>query len=114
MPVRHPPRTTAPARGARPRTRARRVAAAAVLVLLAAAALTACRDGQGLRDEGPSSDALPTSAGTVRSPSSGALRSSSDALPPASDALRSSSGAPPHACAAAPAQRSFCATSVAQ
>jgi hypothetical protein len=84
------------------------VAAAAVLVLLAAAALTACRDGQGLRDEGPSSDALPTSARTVRSPSSGALRSSSGAP------WSPSSGAPPHACAAAPAQRSFCATSVAQ
>ncbi|MGW0082547.1 hypothetical protein [Streptomyces sp. NPDC003393] len=58
--------------------RTRRLAAAAALVALATGALTACHDGEGLRDEGPSH--------TVRQPCP----------------------------ATAPAQRSFCATSVAQ
>ncbi|POX46273.1 hypothetical protein C3489_32290 [Streptomyces sp. Ru71] len=46
MPVRHRTRTL-PAR-------TRRLAAAVALAVLAAGALTACRDGEGLRDEGPS------------------------------------------------------------
>ncbi len=60
--------------------RTRRLAAAAALAVLAAGSLTACHDGEGLRDEGPSH--------TLRRPCPAA--------------------------AAAPAQRSFCATSVAQ
>ncbi|MEU2771872.1 hypothetical protein ABZ646_02865 [Streptomyces sp. NPDC007162] len=42
---------SAPARG-------RRLLAAAVLVLVAASTLTGCRDGQGVRDEGPSAASL--------------------------------------------------------
>ncbi|MEV0982451.1 hypothetical protein [Streptomyces sp. NPDC049915] len=78
MPVRHRTRTLP----ARPR----RLAAAAALVVLAAGALAGCRDGEGLRDEGPSSRALGT-------PSH------------ASAAASLAPGAP---------QRSFWATSVAQ
>ncbi|MGX4690554.1 hypothetical protein [Streptomyces sp. JNUCC 63] len=41
---------------ARPtRARAARLLVATALVLTASAALTGCRDGQGVRDEGPSS-----------------------------------------------------------
>ncbi|MEH0472075.1 hypothetical protein QA943_25135 [Streptomyces sp. B21-097] len=43
------------------RRRARRLAGAA-LTLVAALALTACHDGQGLRDEGPSGAGVPTGA----------------------------------------------------
>ncbi|MEU3845118.1 hypothetical protein AB0E88_34450 [Streptomyces sp. NPDC028635] len=50
MPVRHRTRTLP----ARPR----RLVAAAALAVLAAGALAGCRDGEGLRDEGPSSHAL--------------------------------------------------------
>lgn len=41
-----------------PRTRARLLAA--TLVAIAALTLTACKDGQGLRDEGPSTPTTPT------------------------------------------------------
>ncbi|MFF5143798.1 hypothetical protein ACFY6U_29385 [Streptomyces sp. NPDC013157] len=44
-----PHRTPAPGR--------RRLLAAAALALVAATALSGCRDGQGVRDEGPSSSA---------------------------------------------------------
>ncbi|MEU5311246.1 hypothetical protein [Streptomyces sp. NPDC021562] len=43
---------SAPARGRR------RLLAAAVLALVTASALTGCRDGQGVRDEGPSAASL--------------------------------------------------------
>jgi hypothetical protein len=68
---------------ARP-TRARLLAAAA-LVFAASAALTGCRDGQGVKDEGPSSV----------SSSLGSPCGARQPTPPA-------------------AQRSFCAASVAQ
>ncbi|WP_198655365.1 hypothetical protein [Streptomyces geranii] len=37
-----------------PRTRRRRLLAGVVVVLVALGALTACEDGEGVRDEGPS------------------------------------------------------------
>lgn len=41
----------------------RRLLAAAVLALVAASVLTGCRDGQGVRDEGPSAARLRPAAG---------------------------------------------------
>ncbi|MCZ4608046.1 hypothetical protein O3S80_30675 [Streptomyces sp. Lzd4kr] len=53
-----------------PRSRARLLAA--TLVAVAALALTACEDGQGLRDEGPSTPTSPTAnAPTTPPPSDG-------------------------------------------
>ncbi|GAA3577900.1 hypothetical protein DMH25_16970 [Streptomyces sp. WAC 01325] len=53
-----------------PRSRARLLAA--TLVAVAVLALTACEDGQGLRDEGPSTPAGPTAtAPTTPPPSDG-------------------------------------------
>ncbi|WP_217214662.1 hypothetical protein [Streptomyces sp. AC550_RSS872] len=58
-----------------PRPRARllgRVALTATLVAVAALTLTACEDGQGLRDEGPSTPTSPTATTpTTPSPSDG-------------------------------------------
>ncbi|WP_019061346.1 hypothetical protein [Streptomyces prunicolor] len=54
-----PPRTTCP----RPRTRAR-VLAVATTVLTAALLLSGCKDGMGVRDEGPSG-VTPTSTGST-------------------------------------------------
>jgi hypothetical protein len=68
-----------------PRTRPRPLAAA--VLLLAAAALTGCRDGQGVRDEGPSA---------------------------VSRSLERPCAPPAAATPDRQAQRSFCATSVAQ
>ncbi|MEU6306793.1 hypothetical protein PGH47_24335 [Streptomyces sp. HUAS 31] len=53
-----------------PRSRARLLAA--TLVAVAVLALTACEDGQGLRDEGPSTPTSPTAtAPTTPPPSDG-------------------------------------------
>ncbi|MEU1255795.1 hypothetical protein ACWHLZ_36970 [Streptomyces chartreusis] len=53
-----------------PRSRARLLAA--TLVAVTALALTACEDGQGLRDEGPSTPTSPTAtAPTTPPPSDG-------------------------------------------
>ncbi|MFC8241194.1 hypothetical protein [Streptomyces chartreusis] len=53
-----------------PRSRARLLAA--TLVAVAALSLTACEDGQGLRDEGPSTPTSPTAtAPTTPPPSDG-------------------------------------------
>ncbi|MGW4759682.1 hypothetical protein [Streptomyces chartreusis] len=53
-----------------PRSRARLLAA--TLVAVAALALTACEDGHGLRDEGPSTPTSPTAtAPTTPPPSDG-------------------------------------------
>ncbi|MFF3333436.1 hypothetical protein ACFYWX_28450 [Streptomyces sp. NPDC002888] len=41
---------------------------AATLTALAALALTGCRDGEGLRDEGPSKAGLPTSSAAYEVP----------------------------------------------
>ncbi|MFF1543520.1 hypothetical protein [Streptomyces sp. NPDC058291] len=60
MPTRPAPPTRRPARRG-VRRRARPLACAA-LTLVAALALTACHDGQGLRDEGPSGAGVPTGA----------------------------------------------------
>ncbi|NEA47588.1 hypothetical protein [Streptomyces sp. SID10815] len=65
-----------------------RLIAAAVLVLTASAALTGCDDGEGVRDEGPSSAS--------------------------SQSLREPACAPAPQPADGPAQRSFCAASTAQ
>ncbi|MFQ6145248.1 hypothetical protein ACLMNJ_19550 [Streptomyces seoulensis] len=65
-----------------------RLIAAAVLVLTASAALTGCNDGEGVRDEGPSS----VSSQSLREPTC------ASAPRPADN----------------PAQRSFCAASTAQ
>jgi hypothetical protein len=56
-----PPRTTCP----RPRTRTRaHVLAVATTVLAAALLLSGCKDGMGVRDEGPSG-VTPTSTGST-------------------------------------------------
>ncbi|WP_069769103.1 MULTISPECIES: hypothetical protein [unclassified Streptomyces] len=56
-------RPTPPALPARRGVRRRvRLLAGASLTLVAALALTACHDGQGLRDEGPSGAGTPTGA----------------------------------------------------
>ncbi|MCX5236441.1 hypothetical protein [Streptomyces prunicolor] len=56
-----PPRTTCP----RPRIRTRaRVLAVATTVLTAALLLSGCKDGMGVRDEGPSG-VTPTSTGST-------------------------------------------------
>ncbi|MEU3521537.1 hypothetical protein ABZ770_40900 [Streptomyces sp. NPDC006654] len=52
---------SAPARGRR------RLLAAAVLALVTASALTGCRDGQGVRDEGPSAASLTRPGDTTHS-----------------------------------------------
>ncbi|QKZ19622.1 hypothetical protein [Streptomyces chartreusis] len=52
-----------------PRSRARLLAA--TLVAVAALALTACEDGQGLRDEGPSTPTSPTATAPTTPPPSG-------------------------------------------
>ncbi|MFG2939631.1 hypothetical protein [Streptomyces sp. NPDC048282] len=52
----------------------RRLLAVAALVLVAATALSGCRDGQGVRDEGPSAASLsqsPDDAARQASPPSG-------------------------------------------
>ncbi|MFF0737979.1 hypothetical protein ACFYVK_41030 [Streptomyces chartreusis] len=51
-----------------PRSRARLLAA--TLVAVAALALTACEDGQGLRDEGPSTPTSPTATSPTTPPPS--------------------------------------------
>ena len=84
-------RTRARAQG-RPRARTRLLAATAFL-LTACTALTGCYDGQGLRDEGPSS----------------VSRSAGRPCPARTDTVR---GAEPDTVRRV--QRSFCATSTAQ
>ncbi|MER6918200.1 hypothetical protein [Streptomyces spiralis] len=77
-----------PVHSTRTRTRTRtRPLAATALLLTAAAALTGCHDGQGVRDEGPSS---------------------------VSRSLERPCAQPAPATPDRQAQRSFCATSVAQ
>ncbi|MEU8752189.1 hypothetical protein [Streptomyces chartreusis] len=51
-----------------PRSRARLLAA--TLVAVAALTLTACEDGQGLRDEGPSTPTSPTATSPTTPPPS--------------------------------------------
>ncbi|MEU6480793.1 hypothetical protein ABZ858_28730 [Streptomyces sp. NPDC047017] len=84
------------------RARARvRLLAAAVLVLTASAALTGCNDGEGVRDEGPSSTARslgPPCAVHAHAP-----------RPAPSATLDGGNGGE-----GGGAQRSFCATSTAQ
>ncbi|MFE2507111.1 hypothetical protein [Streptomyces naganishii] len=85
-PTRAPARTPVPGSARTARTRARvRLLVAAALLLTASAALTGCHDGEGVRDEGPSS----VSSRSLGHPCG------EQAPPPA-------------------AQRSFCAASVAQ
>ncbi|MBW8798128.1 MAG: hypothetical protein JF597_32430 [Streptomyces sp.] len=61
----------------------RRLLAAAALALTAATALTGCRDGQGVRDEGPSSSAARVRPTTDPARASAPTSAQTPALTPA-------------------------------